>query len=56
LIPYSEVGKIHELIRHFEVNFPELQIDVEMNSLEDAYVKMVEGEVKDLTRPASEAS
>lgn len=55
MVPFSEVDRIHELIRHFEDNFPELQIDVEMNSLEDAYVKMVEGENKD-TRTESTAS
>jgi hypothetical protein len=44
LVPYSEVDKISGLISHFEKNFPQLFIDVEMNSLEDAYIKMVEEE------------
>ncbi len=43
-MPYSEVDKISGLLNHFEVNFPQLFIDVEMNSLEDAYIKMVEEE------------
>lgn len=43
-MPYSEVDKISALISHFEMNFPQLFIDVEMNSLEDAYIKMVEEE------------
>lgn len=40
----SEVERISALIRYFETNLPELYIDLEMNSLEDAYVQMVEGE------------
>lgn len=44
LVPFSEVGLISGLIKHFEDNFPQMYIDVEMTSLEDAYVKMVEGE------------
>jgi len=43
-VPYSEVDKISSLISNFETNFPQLFIDVEMNSLEDAYIKMVEEE------------
>lgn len=42
-VPYSEVDKLSGLIKHFEDHFPELFIDVEMNSLEDAYISMVEG-------------
>ena len=54
LVPYSEVDKISGLIRHFEQKFPQLFIDVEMNSLEDAYIKMVEEEdEKRVTRAES---
>jgi cobalamin biosynthesis Co2+ chelatase CbiK len=45
LVPFSEVDKISGLIQHFENNFPELLIDVELNSLEDAYLKLVSGEL-----------
>jgi hypothetical protein len=44
LVPFSKVDKIGGLIAHFEEYFPHIQVDVEMNSLEDAYVKMVENE------------
>lgn len=46
-MPYSEVDKISGLIKFFEENFPELYVDVEMNSLEDAYIKMVERGVEE---------
>jgi ATP-binding cassette subfamily A (ABC1) protein 3 len=44
LVPYNEVEKISGLIKRFEDDFPEMFVDVEMNSLEDAYIKMVENE------------
>ena len=47
LVPYSEVDKISGLIKFFEENFPELYVDVEMNTLEDAYIKMVERGVEE---------
>lgn len=47
LVPYSEVEKISGFIKYFEDNFPEMFVDVEMNSLEDAYIKMVERGVED---------
>lgn len=57
MVPYSEVDKISGLISHFEAKFPQLFIDVEMNSLEDAYIKMVEEEdEKSNTRLDSSAS
>lgn len=42
-IPFSEVDRISTLVAHYENNFPELYVDVEMNSLEDAYLQIVEG-------------
>jgi len=33
-------------LRHIEQNFPQVQVDIEMNSLEDAYVKIAEDEIK----------
>ena len=53
-MPYSEVDKISGLIKTFEDNFPELYVDVEMNSLEDAYIKMVENEQPQDQRQSSQ--
>ena len=41
----SQVGKISGIVRDIEVNVPECQVDVELNSLEDAYVKIAEDEI-----------
>ena len=39
------VDKISGIVRNIEQNCPECQVDVELNSLEDAYVKIAEDEI-----------
>ena len=41
------VDKIAGIVRNIEENCPECQVDVELNSLEDAYVKIAEDEIAD---------
>ena len=45
LVPMALVGKISGIVRDIEENCPECQVDVELNSLEDAYVKIAEDEI-----------
>ena len=46
LIPFDKITKVHELLAKFEEKFPQLYVDVEMNSLEDAYVNIAREEEK----------
>ena len=46
LVPISNVSKMSELIKEVEERFPDFQIDIELNSLEDAYVKIAEDEIE----------
>ena len=39
------IDKIGPIVRNIEKNCPECQVDVELNSLEDAYVKIAEDEI-----------
>lgn len=41
----SQVDKISSIVRDIEKNVPECQVDVELNTLEDAYVKIAEDEI-----------
>lgn len=46
LVPMAQVNNISSLIAEIEVSFPNFQIDIELNSLEDAYVKIAEDEIE----------
>lgn len=44
-IPIRDVHKMADLLAYLEENFLNLQIDIELNTLEDAYIKIAEDEV-----------
>ena len=46
LVPIQYVSKLSTLIKQIEDDYPEFQIDIELNRLEDSYVKIAEDEVK----------
>lgn len=45
-IPLDQQTKIPQLLLALENNFPETFVDIEMNSLEDAYVNIARAEEK----------
>lgn len=46
LVPISLVNHVSELIEEVERNLPELQVDIELNSLEDAFLKIAEKDIE----------
>jgi len=46
-VPISLMDKISELIADVEQQVPEMQVDIEMNSLEDAFVKIAEKDIEE---------
>ena len=46
MIPIGQQGLIPQLLTDLERNFPEVYVDIEMNSLEDAYVNIAKAEEK----------
>lgn len=44
LLPFDQVSNIPNLLRQLEQSFPDLYVDIEMNSLEDAYVNIAKAE------------
>jgi hypothetical protein len=46
VIPIGQQGLIPQLLTDLERNFPEVYVDIEMNSLEDAYVNIAKAEEK----------
>ena len=46
MIPIGQQGVIPQLLTDLERNFPEVYVDIEMNSLEDAYVNIAKAEEK----------
>jgi hypothetical protein len=46
LIPFDQQAKIPQLLLAIENNFKEVYVDIEMNSLEDAYVNIAKAEEK----------
>jgi len=44
-IPIIDVRKMPALLAHLEDTYPTLHIDIELNSLEDSYIKIAEDEV-----------
>ena len=44
--PYTHVSKLSALIHEVERNVPEIQIDLELNSLEDAFIKIAERDIR----------
>lgn len=46
LIPFTQQAKIPSLLQTLEFKFPEIYFDLEMNSLEDAYVNIARAEEK----------
>ena len=46
MVPYIYLNKISGLIAEVENNVIEAQIDIELNSLEDAFIKITEADIK----------
>ena len=46
-MPVALNEKIAELIAEVERNVPEMQVDIEMNSLEDAFIKIAEKDIEE---------
>lgn len=44
-VPISLVNRVSELIKEVERDVPEMQVDIEMNSLEDAFIKIAERDI-----------
>ena len=44
LIPFDQINSVPKLLKNLEDNFPNVYIDIEMNSLEDAYVNIAKAE------------
>ena len=47
LVPISLQDRISELIGEVERDIPELQVDLELNSLEDAFIKIAEKDIEE---------
>jgi len=47
LVPISLVDRISTLMKEVEDNIPEMQIDIELNSLEDAFIKIAEKDIEE---------
>ena len=47
LVPISLVDKISQLIQEVETQVPEVQVDIELNSLEDAFIKIAEKDIEE---------
>ena len=45
-IPISLLDRIGDLIREVEQDIPEMQVDIELNSLEDAFIKIAEKDIE----------
>lgn len=45
-VPSNLVQKLGDLIAQVEENVPEVMIDLELNSLEDAFIKIAEGDIR----------
>lgn len=45
-VPSAYVHRLADLIRQVESTVLEAQIDIELNSLEDAFIKIAEGDIK----------
>ena len=43
-VPITLVHKISTLLSEIESDIPEMQADIELNSLEDAFIKIIESE------------
>lgn len=46
LVPISLQDRISELIHEVERDIPEMQVDLELNSLEDAFIKIAEKDIE----------
>ena len=46
-VPVALVEKVSELIQEVERDVPEMQVDIEMNSLEDAFIKIAEKDIEE---------
>ena len=46
-MPISLVDRISNLMREVEQNVPEMQVDIELNSLEDAFIKIAEKDIEE---------
>jgi len=45
--PYAHVNRLAGLINEVERTVEELQIDLELNSLEDAFIRIAESDIKE---------
>jgi len=43
--PLAHIQLLADLIQQVEIRVPQLQIDIELNSLEDAFIKIAEGDI-----------
>jgi ABC-type multidrug transport system ATPase subunit len=46
LVPMTLVDRVSNLIAEVERDLPELQVDIELNSLEDAFIKIAEKDIE----------
>lgn len=46
-MPVTLNEKISELLAEVEQRVPEMQVDIEMNSLEDAFIKIAEKDIEE---------
>ena len=46
LVPMTLVDRVSNLIAQVERELPELQVDIELNSLEDAFIKIAEKDIE----------
>ena len=47
LVPITHVDRVAGLIAQIEQNLPDLQADIELNSLEDAFIKIAEKDIEE---------
>ena len=47
MVPSAYVHHLAGLISQVETSIVEAQIDIELNSLEDAFIKIAEGDIKE---------
>jgi len=45
-VPLSLQDRVSALIREIEQDIPEMQVDIELNSLEDAFIKIAEKDIE----------
>ena len=46
-MPIVLIDKVSALIERVEQEIPEMQVDIELNSLEDAFIKIAEKDIEE---------